>query len=69
MRKEFKEILKTLRSNSGMTQSQVATKIGVKEKTYQAYESGACMPSLERFVDLADLFDVSLDYLIGRKEY
>lgn len=35
---------------------------------YQAYEIGKAVPTLQNFIKLADLYDVSLDYLIGRKE-
>jgi len=69
MENSFCEVIKTLRLGSSMTQKQVAEKIGVLPQTYQSYEVGTITPSLERFIDLAELFDVSLDYLIGRKEY
>ena len=67
--KDLPEILKGLRISSNLTQKQVAEKLGVIQQTYQAYELGACLPSLEKFIKLAEIFDVSLDYLIGRKEY
>ena len=41
----------------------------LKIKRYQAYERGIALPNLKNFVKLADIFDVSLDYLLGRKEY
>ena len=69
MIKNLPEILRSLRISSNLTQKQVADKLGVIQQTYQAYELGACLPSLEKFVMLAEIFDVSLDYLIGRKEY
>ncbi len=61
--------IKELRLVSGYTQKYVADKIGVKYQSYQAYELGLSLPSLKNLVKLADLFDVSLDYLVGRKEY
>ena len=61
--------IKELRLVSGYTQKYVADKIGVKYQSYQAYELGLSLPSLNNLVKLADLFDVSLDYLVGRKEY
>ena len=61
--------IKELRLASGYTQKYVAEKIGVKYQSYQAYELGLSLPNLKNLVKLADLFDVSLDYLVGRKEY
>lgn len=68
---EFKKLAKNLcemRKIYGLTQKQVAEKIGIKYQSYQAYERGIALPSLQNFVKLADLFDVSLDSLIGRKD-
>ncbi len=65
----FCKNLKDLRTQYGYTQKYVAEKIGIKYQSYQAYEAGISLPTLENFIKLADLFDVSLDYLIGRKEY
>ncbi len=60
--------LKELREQYGYTQKFVAEKIGVAYQSYQAYELGVSVPSLEHFIQLADLFDVSLDELANRRE-
>ncbi len=68
---EFKKLSKNLaemRKIYGLTQTQVAEKLGITYQSYQAYERGVALPTLQNFVKLADLFDVSLDFLIGRKE-
>lgn len=68
---EFKNLSKNLsemRKIYGLTQKQVAEKLGIKYQSYQAYERGMALPSLGNFVKLADLFDVSLDSLLGRKD-
>lgn len=68
---EFKNLSKNLsemRKIYGLTQKQVAEKLGIKYQSYQAYEHGTTLPSLGNFVKLADLFDVSLDSLLGRKD-
>ena len=62
------ETLKELRKGNGLTQKAVAAKLGITYQSYQAYEMGKSLPSLPTFIALGDLFDVSLDYLIGRKE-
>ncbi len=61
--------IKKLRLQYGYTQKYMAEKLEISYQSYQAYEYGKTLPSLENFIKLADLFDVSLDYLIGRKEY
>lgn len=50
------------------TQGYVAEKIHVARPTYTAYERGTKVPSLETVNKIADLFDVSSDYLLGRTE-
>ena len=64
----FAETVKDLRKSNGLTQKAVAAKLGITYQSYQAYESGKSLPSLPIFIALADLFDVSLDYLVGRRE-
>lgn len=66
---EFPKIIKELRTGEELTQKQVAEKLGITYKSYQAYELGIAIPSLVNFIKLADLFNVSLDYLIGRGTY
>ena len=51
------------------TQQDVADAIGVRYQSYQAYERGIAVPTLQNFLKLAELFDVSLDYLVGKKEF
>ena len=69
--KEFKVLTRTLtelRLANGYTQLDVAAKLRVTYQSYQAYERGIAVPTLQNFIKLADLYDVSLDYLIGRKD-
>lgn len=66
---EFSKIIRELRESAHMTQGQVADKLGIRYQSYQSYELGLTLPSLDNFIKLADLFEVSLDYLIGRKGY
>lgn len=60
--------LKQLRKSNNYTQKYVADKLGITYQSYQAYEKGKSLPSLQSFISLAELFDVSLDSLIGRDE-
>lgn len=59
--------LKELRKLSNFTQRQIALKLGITDRSYQRFESGENKPSLSNLVYLADIFNVSLDFLIGRE--
>ena len=58
--------LKELRKAKGYTQNQVAIYCDITEKAYQNYELQAREPKLDILIRIADLYDVSLDYLTGR---
>ncbi len=66
--KIFCERLLALRKEYGYTQRQVAQMLGISQPSYMRYENGTAQPSLESLSALADIFDVSSDYLIGRRE-
>ena len=59
--------LRELRSVRGLTQKDVYAAIGVSPIVYQRYEYGN-FPAFEKLIALADYFDVSLDYLVGRSD-
>ncbi|MBQ7467093.1 MAG: helix-turn-helix transcriptional regulator [Clostridia bacterium] len=67
--KIFCEKLYELRKQSNLTQQQVAKKLGITQPSYIRYEIGNSEPTLENLVKLADLFDVSVDYLLGRSNF
>ncbi len=56
--------LKRLRDQYHYTQKYVAEQIGISCQSYQAYEWGVTVPKLKHFIQLAKLYDVSLDDLI-----
>ena len=60
------EHLRTLRSERGLYQKEVASFLGVDRTTYVKYELGTSAPSNDILAALADYFDVSVDYLLGR---
>ena len=60
------ERLKQLRKEKNVTQKAMATAVGVTEASYQRFEYGTVRPGLPKLIVLADYFDVSLDYLVGR---
>ena len=61
----FNERLKELRLNSARLQKDIAKMLGISVRTFQGWETGRSEPSIEKLIALADLFDVSLDYLMG----
>ncbi len=60
--------LRECRKAKGLTQMQAATLCDITEKAYQNYELMTREPRIEILVRIADLFDVSLDYLTGRTD-
>lgn len=61
--------LREIRINRQMTQQTMADSIGVVLRTYQCYEQGTREPSLKMLVRMADVLNVSTDYLLCREEY
>ena len=60
--------LKELREEKGLKQADMAALMNVVERQYQRYERGEGEPKLEGWIFLADFFNVSLDYLVGRSD-
>ena len=57
-----------LRKSRSITQKQLAASISASERGIQNYELGLRKPTLDIAIALADFFDVSLDYLVGRSD-
>ena len=60
--------LKALRKQLQAGQKEIAELLGLSLRSYQFYESGAYDPSLPNLILLADYFQVSTDYLLGRTD-
>lgn len=65
---KFSEQLKNLRKSKNLTQKQLAINIGASERGIQNYELGTRKPTYDMLIALADYFDVSIDYLVGRTD-
>ena len=63
----FTERLKELRLKKGLTHTELGEKVGVKQNTSTNWEKGKREPSFENLIKLADLLEVSLDWLFGRE--
>ncbi|MBE6135754.1 MAG: helix-turn-helix transcriptional regulator [Erysipelotrichaceae bacterium] len=59
--------LRELRNKSGLTQNEIASKLKVSGQTILNWENGIYEPKINQLIELADLFNVSIDYLVERK--
>ena len=65
---DFSQRLKKVRMDRHLTQAQVARKIGVTASMVSSYETDIRLPSYDVMIRIADLFGVSVDYLLGKTE-
>lgn len=64
----FSEKLKQTRKIKNLKQKDVAESLCLERSTYAGYETNKNKPSFEKLVELADFFNVSIDYLLDRTE-
>lgn len=64
---EFENI-RSLRIDHGYTQKQIGEYLGISQNTYSQYEIGVLKYPVDVLIKLADLYQVSLDYLVGRTQ-
>ncbi len=60
--------LKNLRERRRFYQREIAESLGITTRAYQFYESGRSEPNIQTLIALADYFNVSIDYLVGRTD-
>ncbi len=60
------ENIRNLREDSDKRQKDLADYLNIRQTTYSKYERGAMNVPIEIFIKLADYYDVSIDYLVGR---
>lgn len=65
---EFSERLKDLRKQAELTQVDVAEKLGISQPAYASWERGVKKPTQENLVKIAQILNVSVDYLVGNSE-
>ncbi len=65
---KFHERMRSLRKEKGMTQKEMAAELGVGYRALQCYEYNERYPDVLGLVAIADYFDISLDYLMGRSD-
>ena len=64
----FSTRLKALRLEKGLTQQQLGESVGTDKRSVHVWEKGSSAPNIETFCRLADVLDVSLDFLTGRSD-
>lgn len=65
----FSNNLRVLRKEKGLKQSELGLALNLTQRKISYLESGKIEPSLADLCAIADFFDVSVDFLLGRKEY
>ena len=65
---EFATRLRQLRRDKHLTQAQVASRIGVTPSMVSSYETDIRLPSYEVMMRIADVFGVTVDYMLCRQE-
>ena len=64
----FSSRLKSLRATHNVSSQTLANAIGISRPAISQFENAANAPSIDTLIALADYFDVSLDYLVGRSD-
>lgn len=69
MKNTFAERFTELRTENGITRMQIAEKLSVSVRLVSYWENGQRECDFDMLIKIADFFSVSLDYLLGRKDY
>ena len=64
----MKNNLKKLRKEAGLTQISLQIKTGIEQALLSKFENGDRIPPTETLIILADFYNVSMDYIMGRTE-
>ena len=64
-----KNKIKELRQEKGLSQRELAKATGIKQANISRWEAGLVVPNINDVWTLANFFDCSIDYLVGKDEY
>ena len=64
-----KNKIKELRQEKGLSQRELAKETGIKQANISRWEAGLVVPNINDVWTLANFFDCSIDYLVGKDEY
>jgi transcriptional regulator with XRE-family HTH domain len=67
--KPINELIRDMREDRDVKQNVIADVLGMSQQQYSRYETGESELPLRAFFTLADYYNVSADYLMGRKEW
>lgn len=62
---DFGEILRSLRKQSGLTQSELGRRVGLSKAVVSKYENGMGYPTFDTLIRIAKFFCVTTDYMLG----
>lgn len=65
----FSKRLRKMRMKRGFTQQSMADKLQISLNAYQKYEQAERSPSFDCLIQIADILEVSIDYLLGRDDF
>ena len=65
----FNKRLREMRMKRGFTQQRLADILDIALRSYQCYETGTRTPNYTLLIKIADILDISIDYLLGRDEW
>lgn len=65
---DFAGILKSLRTNHALSQPELAARLGISKSAVSMYEQGRREPDFDILKRIADIFQVDIDYLLGRAD-
>ena len=65
---DFKDVLRMLRMERGWSQNDLAERIHSTKSTVSNWEQGTRVPKIEKLEEIADLFNVDIDFLLGKTD-
>jgi len=66
MNKTYKERIRELREDKDLTQTQIAEVLNINQTVYSRYEGGRAKMPIHHLITLADYYNTSTDYILGR---
>lgn len=60
--------IRNLREDHDLTQEAISKKLNISQRAYSHFETGTRGIPIEIFIKLADIYNVSIDYLVGRSD-
>ena len=66
---KFAQRLKELRQENSLSQSQLAEKVGCSQPMIVLWERAECEPTMSYLIKLSEIFNCTLDYLVGKVDF